>query len=202
MDIAVIVSETARDLLISPVHTTDKPPNSCEVSWLVQCETLRYSHPPQKACFEDRNDHFMHYWHSVVLSGRGPALPCHHRLSLGSESRAGQSARVAGIAEVAARLLLRLAMGAPGCGRARPSLEGLLAAVAHWQSIVLARAAGSLGRPSRLLASGCVSSCQWTLELVCRRISGAFGAASGPRATLARAGQVRAGLLLGRSLGP
>jgi hypothetical protein len=121
MDIAVTVSETARGLLISPVHTTDKPPNSCEVSWLVQCETLRYSHPPQKACFEDRNDHFMHYWHSVVLAGRGPALPCHHRLSLGSESRAGQSARVAGIAEVAARLLLRLAMGAPGCGRARPS---------------------------------------------------------------------------------
>ncbi len=121
MDIAVTVSGTARGLLISPVHTTDKPPNSCEVSWLVQCETLRYSHPPQKACFEDRNDHFMHYWHSVVLAGRGPALPCHHRLSLGSESRAGQSARVAGIAEVAARLLLRLAMGAPGCGRAPPA---------------------------------------------------------------------------------
>jgi hypothetical protein len=103
--------------------------------------------------------------------------------------RAGQSARVAGIAEASARLLLRLAMGAHGCGRARPSssLEpasevpaahrGAVGGAGHTvaQSIVLARAAGSPGRPSRLI--GCVNSCQWTLalRLVCRRISGAPG---------------------------
>jgi len=52
MDIAATVGETARGLLISPAPRT----NRCW-SFVACCRTLKYSHPPQKACFEDRNDH-------------------------------------------------------------------------------------------------------------------------------------------------
>ncbi len=44
------------------------------LSFVACCETLKYSHPPQKACFEDRNDHF--------ISPEGPDEPALGRLSM------------------------------------------------------------------------------------------------------------------------
>ena len=51
MDIGATISETARICHSHLHHGQTDVIVSC-------CRTLKYSHPPQKACFEDRNDHF------------------------------------------------------------------------------------------------------------------------------------------------